>query len=59
MLVKDPEFMVPKEVAELLRCSVSTAYKVMAKINKERDAKGLIVLRGRVPRKALLERVGI
>ena len=59
MLVKDPEFMIPKEVAELLRCSVSTAYKVMAKINKERDAKGPIVVRGRVPRKALLESLGI
>ena len=59
MAIKDPEFMVPKEVAELLRCSVSTAYKIMAKINKDRADKGFIVLRGKVPRKALLESLGI
>ena len=58
-MFKDPEMMVPKEVAAMLRCSLSTAYKVMQKINKERDAQGKLVIRGRIPRQALLKKVGI
>ena len=56
---KDPEFMVVSEVSELMRCSIGTAYKVMQQINKERKAEGLIVIRGRVPKAALLKRIGL
>lgn len=47
------------EVSSFLRCAKSTAYKVMAKINKERKAQGLIVLQGRCPKKCVLERTGL
>jgi hypothetical protein len=57
--MKDNDFLVAEEVANLLRCSKSYAYKIMKRVNDERKKAGYIVLRGRVPKKALLERVGL
>lgn len=51
-------FMVAAEVADFLRCSKSTAYRIMGKINNELKAQGKIVIHGRVSRKSLMERVG-
>ena len=53
------DFMTAQEVAAVLRCSKSYAYKIMKRVNDEREKAGYIVLRGRVPRKALMERVGL
>lgn len=58
-MYKDPEFLVVNEVSELMRCSIGTAYKVMQQINKERKDAGFIVIRGRVPKSALLKRIGL
>ena len=53
------DFLVAEEVANLLRCSKSHAYKILAKIRKEMEAEGLITLQGRVPRQRLLRRIGL
>jgi hypothetical protein len=56
--MKDEVISAP-ETAKLLRCSVSSAYKILAKIRKEMEAEGLITLQGRVPRQRLLRRIGL
>lgn len=53
------DFIRPKEAAEILQCSASKAYKVLAEIKKEMQAENLIVLSGRVPRQRFLKRVGL
>ena len=53
------ELITAPETAQLMKCSLSCAYKILAKIRKEMQAEGLITLQGRVPRKRLLERVGL
>lgn len=45
------------EVASLLDVSESRAYKIMRKLNKELEAKGMIVTAGRISRKYLMERL--
>lgn len=52
-----PKFMKAAEVAELLECSKSKAYKIMQKLNKELEAAGSITVAGRVSRKYLMERL--
>lgn len=58
-MAAEKPFMVAAEVAELLRCSVPTAYRIMGEINKELEAKGKIIIHGRVSRRYLMERVGV
>ena len=55
--VQEPKFLRVGEVADLLDCSESHAYKVMATLNKELEAKGKITVKGRVSRRYLMERV--
>lgn len=45
------------EVAELLGCSTSKAYKIIAKLNKELKDGGYIYIHGKISRKYLMERV--
>lgn len=45
------------EVAELLNCSESYAYKIMQQLNQELSAQGKITIRGRVSKRYLLERI--
>ena len=52
-------FMVAAEVAELLRCSKPTAYRIMGKVNKKLAATGKIIIHGRVSTKALYEELGL
>lgn len=53
------DFITAPETAKIMKCSVSHAYKIMQKIRKEMEQEGLITLQGRVPRKRLMERVGL
>lgn len=39
-----------KEVSERLECSERKAYEIIRELNKELEAKGYIVIAGRVPR---------
>ncbi len=59
MAEKEKPFMVASEVAELLRCSKPTAYRIMRQVNDKMRAAGKIVLHGRVSRQALYEEVGL
>ena len=54
---RESKFMRVAEVADLLECSESKAYKIMQKLNKELEAKGAITVAGRVSRKYLMERL--
>ena len=53
------DFIDAPETARIMKCSVSCAYKILQKIRQEMEAEGLITLRGKVPRKRLLRRVGL
>ena len=53
----DRRFLRVSEVASILECSESHAYKVMQKLNEELEQKGKITVRGRVSKKYLLERI--
>lgn len=59
MAEKEKPFMVAAEVAELLRCSKPTAYRIMGRVNDKKRAAGKIVIHGRVSRQALYEEVGL
>ncbi|MCD8311245.1 MAG: transcriptional regulator [Firmicutes bacterium] len=52
-----PKFVRAAEVAELLECSESKAYKIIQKLNKELAATGSITVAGRVSRRYLMERL--
>ena len=56
---KEKPFMVAAEVAELLRCSKPTAYRIMGKVNKKLADAGKIIIHGRVSRQALYEELGL
>ena len=49
-------YFTPKEVAEMLGCSVSTAYKTIRKLNKELEAQGFTTLCGRANRNYFIEK---
>jgi hypothetical protein len=53
------ELITAPETAQIMKCSLSCAYKVMQKIREEMKREGLITLQGRVPRQRLLKRVGL
>ena len=53
----ESKFLRVEEVASLLECSKSHAYKVMATLNRELEEKGKITVKGRVSRRYLMERV--
>ena len=48
-----------REVMEILKCSRSYAYQLIAKLNKELEQKKYLIVRGRVPRKYFNERLGL
>ncbi len=52
-------FMRAKEVGKFLQCSECTAYKIIAKLNKELQEKGYITISGRISQDYLCERMGL
>lgn len=52
-----PKFLRVQEVAALLECSESRAYKIIQQLNKELAAKGSITIAGRISRRYLMERL--
>jgi len=50
-------FLRVEDMAEMLQCSQSHAYKVMRQLNNELKKKGKIVVAGRVPRRYVEERL--
>ena len=55
----EKDFLRADDVAKLLGCSKSTAYRLMRKIRAELDAKNLLTLPGVIPRHYFLERMGV
>lgn len=53
----DKKFMTAKEVAEEMRISVSTAYKIVRKLNDELEALGYTTISGKVNRRYFLEKI--
>lgn len=53
----DSYLMDVKQVQKALDIGEGMAYKIIREINTELDSKGFITIRGRVPRKALFERL--
>jgi len=51
------DFMRAADVAEYLGISKTVAYDVCMKINKELAAQGYLTFRGKIPRKALMDRL--
>lgn len=50
-------FLRVEDIAEMLQCSQSHAYKIMRQLNNELKKKGKIVVAGRVPRRYVEERL--
>ena len=48
-----------EEVAEVLGCGIKKAYKVVADLNKELEAKKFFTYKGRVLRKYFMMRLGV
>ena len=46
-----------KEISEELGISKTLAYEIMQKLNKELDAKGYFVIKGKVSRRYLSEQI--
>lgn len=49
----------PDDIAEILACSKSKAYKLIQKFNKELNARGFETLHGKVPKQYAIDRLGI
>lgn len=52
-------FVTADDVARELHISKSKAYKIIQELNKELETKGYMIVRGRVPRKFMEERLYI
>lgn len=52
-------YITAKEAAKLFEISESHAYQIFRDLNNELKSEGYITLRGKVPRKRLLERMGL
>lgn len=50
-------FYTAEEVAKLLRTSKSKAYQIIRELNQELEAKGYIIVKGRISKQYFLERV--
>lgn len=48
-----------KEIMKLTKMKQGYAYKVIRELNKELEEKGYMTVRGRVPRKYFIERMGL
>ena len=57
MLSEKQYYATADEVAELLRISTSTAYRIIRQLNAELKKAGYIVQAGRIPVKYLMERL--
>jgi predicted DNA-binding transcriptional regulator AlpA len=55
----ESDFIRAGDVAQMIGCSKSTAYRLMRRLRAELDAKNLITLPGVVPRHYFLERMGV
>jgi predicted transcriptional regulator len=55
----ESDFLRASDVAKMLGCSKSTAYRLMRKLRAELDSKGLITLAGIVPKHYFMERMGV
>ena len=49
----------PKDLAKILDCSMSKAYKMMQKWNKELKERGYETVAGRVPKQYAIDRLGL
>lgn len=52
-------FLSAKDVAEIMGCSIRTAYVTVKKLNDELQAQDYIVVAGKVSRKYFMERCNI
>ena len=55
--MQDRLLLTAEEVAALLNCSVSYAYVIIRRANKDLASRGYIVLNGRIPRGYLIEKI--
>jgi len=55
----ESDFLRASDVAKMLGCSKSTAYRIMRRLRAELDSKGLITLAGIVPKHYFMERMGV
>lgn len=55
--VKSVKFLNASEVAEILNVSQSFAYKLIAKLNKELESNGKIIVHGRISQNYFLSRI--
>lgn len=52
-------YITAKEIAKLVQASERTGYRIVKTLNEELEAKGFIVISGKVSRKYFYERMGL
>lgn len=55
----DPYYWRPKDLADMLECSMSKAYKLLQQFNKELSSQGYVTIAGRVPKQYAIDRLGL
>ena len=53
----ESKFFGVSDVMEILECSETYAYKVIALLNEELEAQGYLIIRGKIPKAYLLKRL--
>lgn len=54
---ENPYYYFAPDIAEILSVSVPTAYRIIARLNAELEAKGYLTVRGRISKKYFTERM--
>ena len=57
--MKPDVFIGNKEIQEVIGCKATKAWKLISQLNEELSKKGYITVKGRVPRRYFMERLGI
>ena len=57
--MQDQLYIDKEQLMELIGVGPKKAYQLIRQVNRELEAAGYIVIKGRCPRKHLLERLGI
>ena len=55
--MENKRFFTARDVQEMLGVSLSYAYKLIRKLNAEQEAKGLVIIKGRISSKYLMKRI--
>ncbi|ERT68899.1 hypothetical protein HMPREF0202_01223 [Cetobacterium somerae ATCC BAA-474] len=59
MKIKEDKFYTAKEVAEMIKMSEMSAYRLIRKMNADLEKEGKIVIKGKISKRYFEEKTGI